>query len=178
MSVDTWAIRRPDTPVDEVVTRLEPWLREADGLTISGGEPFDQPEAVVDLLIVVRPRVTGDILLFSGYGFDEIPVAARPALRWLDAIVCGPFIKERASELPLRGSDNQELRPLTRLGVDRYHDLEVRSTDKPRVDLVQTDGVLWFAGIPRPGDLDRLDAILSAQEFSFKTSVGTLGRRR
>jgi anaerobic ribonucleoside-triphosphate reductase activating protein len=178
MSVDTWATHRPDTPIDEVVKRLEPWLREADGLTISGGEPFDQPEAVVDLLIAIRPSVTGDILLFSGYRFDGIPDAARPALRWLDAIVCGPFIDERASDLPLRGSDNQELRPLTRLGLDRYSGLEVRSTDKPRVDLVQTDGVLWFAGIPRPGDLGRLDAILSAQELSFKTSAGTLGRRR
>lgn len=178
MSVDTWTIRPPDAPVDEVVTRLEPWLKEADGLTISGGEPFDQPEAMVDLLIAIRPRVTGDILLFSGYSFDEIPDTARPALRSLDAIVCGPFIKERASDLLLRGSDNQELRPLTRLGLDRYSDLEIRSIDKPRVDLVQTDGVLWFAGIPRPGDLDRLDKILSAREFSFKTSAGTLGNRR
>ena len=178
MSVDTWTMRPPDSPIAQVVTCLEPWLREADGLTISGGEPFDQPEAIVDLLVAIRPRVTGDILLFSGYPFDEIPDAARPALSWLDAIVCGPFIKERASNLPLRGSDNQELRPLTRLGLDRYRDLDIRSTDKPRVDLVQTDGVLWFAGIPKAGDLDRLDAILSTREFSFKTSAGTLGRRR
>jgi anaerobic ribonucleoside-triphosphate reductase activating protein len=178
MSVDTWAIRRPDTPIGEVITRLEPWLRQADGLTISGGEPFDQPEAVVDLLIAIRPRVTGDILLFSGYRFDEIPDTARPALRCLDAIVCGPFIQERASDLPLRGSDNQELLPLTRLGLDRYSNLEKRLTGKPCVDLVLTDGALWFAGIPRPGDLDRLDAILSARELSFKTSAGTLGRRR
>jgi anaerobic ribonucleoside-triphosphate reductase activating protein len=178
MSVDTWAMRPPDMPIDEVVARLEPWLREADGLTISGGEPFDQSQAVVDLLIAIRPRVAGDILLFSGYRFDEIPNTARPALCCLDAIVCGPFTKERASDLPLRGSDNQELRPLTRLGLDRYGEFEMRSTGKPRVDLVQTDGTLWFAGIPRPGDLDRLDAILSAHQFSFKTSAGRLGRRR
>lgn len=178
MSVDTWAMRPSDTPIDEVVARMEPLLREADGLTISGGEPFDQPEAVVDLLTAIRPRVTGDILLFSGYRFDEIPDTAQAALCCLDAIVCGPFIKERASDLPLRGSDNQELRPLTRLGLDRYSDLENRSTGKPRVDLIQTDGTLWFAGIPRPGDLDRLDAILSARELSFKTSAGTVGSRR
>jgi anaerobic ribonucleoside-triphosphate reductase activating protein len=178
MSVDTWAMRPSGTPIDDVVAQLEPWLAEADGLSISGGEPFDQPQAVLDLLVAIRPRVMGDILLFSGYAFEEIPNAATAALRFLDAIVCGPFIKERASHLPLRGSDNQELRPLTRLGLDRYSDLELGPTSKPRIDLVQTDGGLWFAGIPRPGDLDRLDAILSARAFSFKTSAGTLGRRR
>src|SRR4051812_888539 len=77
MSLDTWASRPADTPIDEIIASLGPWLREADGLTLSGGEPFDQPEAIVALLRAVRPHVTGDILLFSGYRFDDLPDVAR-----------------------------------------------------------------------------------------------------
>jgi anaerobic ribonucleoside-triphosphate reductase activating protein len=178
MSLDTWASRPADTPIDEIVRRVGPWLGGADGLTLSGGEPFDQPKAVVALLTAIRPRVTGDILLFSGYGFDDIPNAAKPALDCLDALVCGRFIEQRASALPLRGSDNQELRFLTPLGFARYGDLDTRSSHAPRIDLVEADGGFWFAGIPRPGDLGRLDAILAARGLSLKTSAGQLGKRK
>jgi anaerobic ribonucleoside-triphosphate reductase activating protein len=119
MSLDTWASRRGDTPIDEIVAQLGRWLGEADGVTLSGGEPFDQPEAIVGLLRAIRPRVTGDILLFSGYAVDDVPDAGRPAFDYLDALVCGPFVERRASDLPLRGSDNQELRLLTPVGHAR-----------------------------------------------------------
>jgi anaerobic ribonucleoside-triphosphate reductase activating protein len=177
MSLDTWAIRPGDTPIDEIVAQIGPWLGEADGVTLSGGEPFDQPEAVVGLLKAIRPRVTGDILLFSGYAVHDVPDAGRPAFDYLDAFVCGPFVERRASDLPLRGSDNQELRLLTPLGHARYGDLKIRSPNAPRIDLIGTDGELWIAGIPKPGDLDRLDANLAARGLSLITSAGRFGGR-
>ncbi len=177
MSVDTWASRPANIPVDEIVTRVDRWLAEADGITLSGGEPFDQPEAIVALLSTIRPRIKGDILLFTGYAFGDVPNAASPALDYLDALVCGPFIEQRASDLPLRGSDNQEIRLLSRLGRARYCDLNIGSRSRPRIDLVEKDGELWFAGIPKPGDLERLDATLTALGLSFVTSGGRLGGR-
>jgi anaerobic ribonucleoside-triphosphate reductase activating protein len=42
ISVDTWIKDRGITTVDEVVTALQLWLSRADGITVSGGEPFDQ----------------------------------------------------------------------------------------------------------------------------------------
>jgi anaerobic ribonucleoside-triphosphate reductase activating protein len=30
-----------------ILATIEPWLDEADGITISGGEPFDQPEGLL-----------------------------------------------------------------------------------------------------------------------------------
>lgn len=178
MSFYTWASGPADTPIDEIITRLDPWLGEADGLTISGGEPFDQPEAMLGFLTAIRPRMTGDILLFTGYAFSDIPNAARTALENLDALICGPFVEQRASELPLRGSDNQEFLLFTNLGRDRYGDLKTGSSTGSRIDLIGTDGELWFAGIPKPGDLDRLDFILAARGLSLVTSIGRLGARR
>ena len=50
ISMDTWAPGRGITTIDEVVNAVAQWLPVADGITISGGEPFDQPIALLDLL--------------------------------------------------------------------------------------------------------------------------------
>ena len=47
VSMDTWAVGQHVTTLDEVKEGLLPFLA-SDGVTISGGEPFDQPEALLD----------------------------------------------------------------------------------------------------------------------------------
>ncbi len=44
ISVDTWGMKKGSVSVDEIISVIDPWLDMADGITISGGEPFDQPE--------------------------------------------------------------------------------------------------------------------------------------
>ena len=50
ISMDTWAPGRGITTIDEVVSAIAQWIPTADGITISGGEPFDQPVALIELL--------------------------------------------------------------------------------------------------------------------------------
>jgi len=50
VSRDTWAFGRGETSVESACETIDPWLKEADGVTISGGEPFDQPMALAALL--------------------------------------------------------------------------------------------------------------------------------
>ena len=51
------------------------WIREArpalDGVTFSGGEPFEQAEALAELAKGVR-RLGLDIVIYSGYTFEEL----------------------------------------------------------------------------------------------------------
>lgn len=162
--------------IEDIVSSIAPTLDLADGLTISGGEPFDQAEALVAFLERIRPRVSGDILLFSGYDLANIPPTGQSALKFLDAVVCGPFVVERGSDQPLLGSDNQRIHVLSTLGDERYSKLE--TSGSPAIDLVvsKADGI-WFAGIPRPGDLHRLDAILRDRGIGVTTSAGRLRAR-
>jgi anaerobic ribonucleoside-triphosphate reductase activating protein len=175
MSLDTWAPAKRHVPIEVLLDRVSPWLEMADGLTISGGEPLEQPEALAAFLELVRPRVSGDILAFTGFDYDEIPKLALPTLAFFDAIVCGPFDDTQTSGRPLIGSDNQALRILTPLGKTRYWDTENGDTLIRSIDLIEDASGVWFAGIPKQGDLQRLGAILAARSITLKTSSGRLG---
>lgn len=72
VSRDTWAPEPGRVDFNELVEVIEPWAERADGLTISGGEPFDQPTALAKLLEWWRKRFKGDVLVFSGYSSETI----------------------------------------------------------------------------------------------------------
>jgi anaerobic ribonucleoside-triphosphate reductase activating protein len=62
ISADTWSATEGLTTTEAVIEALLPWLPDAEGITISGGEPFDQPEALQILLRELRCLSPLDIL--------------------------------------------------------------------------------------------------------------------
>lgn len=82
------------------------------GLTISGGDPMEQPQALLALLHRVRPHFD-DILLYTGFTLEAIrsgscSEAARQCLPYIDVLIDGPYIQSRNHPgCVLRGSDNQ-----------------------------------------------------------------------
>src|SRR3954468_8713908 len=127
ISRDTWAAD-PARAVD--VEQLATWIASipagaVDGVTISGGEPFDQPEALAALLAALREwsAASGrqlDLLCYSGYGLRRLQRLHGQVLEQLDGVISGPFVAARPTRLVWRGSANQELVPLTQLGRERY----------------------------------------------------------
>lgn len=85
------------------------------GVTFSGGEPFEQPEACA----VLAKRLKDDgynIWAYSGYTFDALKrmaeenSAIRDFLDSIDVLVDGPYVEALHSyELDWRGSSNQRL---------------------------------------------------------------------
>lgn len=88
------------------------------GLTLSGGDPLEQPESLLRLLQAVRPHFP-DILVYTGYSLDAIAAghcgeAARQCLSLIDILIDGPYIHSRNHpDCVLRGSDNQVIHYLT-----------------------------------------------------------------
>lgn len=176
-SVDTWgADRKRALEVESVLD----WLRglpagEVDGVTISGGEPTDQPEALAALLRgisgwrdALTPGDTApDVLMFTGRDPDWLATPAAAELtEGVDAVVIGPYDRERPGDTPLRGSENQELVALTPLGRLRYRDL----SDQPRtrMQVLAGDDDIWLVGIPLAGDLDRMRAGAERRGVRFR----------
>lgn len=87
----------------------------SSGLTISGGEPFLQPEAVLELIDQYKQtRPDADIWIYSGYTYEELLASSNKAvqaiLRTADVLVDGRFIEEQKTlSLPFRGSKNQRI---------------------------------------------------------------------
>ncbi len=83
--------------------------------SVSGGEPFQQPEAFERLLAEVRARTALSVLVFSGYRLDEILAMERgPAiLGHIDVLIAGRYVPARALGEGLLGSANQTVHFLT-----------------------------------------------------------------
>ncbi len=90
-----------------------------DGVTISGGEPFEQAASAAALAAEIRRRGL-DLVLYSGYSFEELLEASvvnaeiGALLQAGSLLVDGPFIiAEQNFSLPYRGSCNQRIIDLT-----------------------------------------------------------------
>lgn len=91
-----------------------------DGVTLSGGEPFEQAAAAATMAAAIEERAL-NLVLYSGYYFEELlaksikdhHVKALLKSGWL--LIDGPFIEEEKDlTLAFRGSRNQRLIDLPR----------------------------------------------------------------
>lgn len=165
VSMDTWAAG-PVTTVDELVKAVMPALEAADGVTVSGGEPFDQADALRALLSRIRAATAADILVYSGYPLEHLKGLLTTFDGLIDCVIADPYDQRIAQTLSLRGSDNQRLVCLTPLGRRRLGPYAEKPMPAQRsLDMMVDDmnGEVFFAGIPRPGDIRRLAALLQAQ---------------
>ena len=83
------------------------------GVTLSGGEPFCQAEALSVLASEVK-ALGKNVWVYSGYTFEELVSGtipfARELLSYCDVLVDGRFLMEQRNlTLPFRGSENQRL---------------------------------------------------------------------
>ena len=97
-------------PSDEVLARI----REnplVHGVTFSGGEPFEQAEALLPLATELKAQGY-HLMAFTGYTFEQLceKRGARALLEKLDLLVDGPFLEAQKSlDLRFRGSRNQRI---------------------------------------------------------------------
>ncbi|MFE3205726.1 4Fe-4S cluster-binding domain-containing protein [Embleya sp. NPDC059237] len=169
MSRDTWD-ERPESSV--AVADVLSWVRglpePLHGVTVSGGEPLQQPSALAELLEGLREMSAArqeefDLLVYSGHPWSKLAARAayRAALAAADAVVAGPYVDRRNTGVALRGSDNQRVVPLTPLGRRRYGTDALASHTGPRLQTgVDGDGSVWIVGIPRRADLRRWEQSL------------------
>lgn len=171
ISADTWAKNIPDVEIAELVDQVQPWLSECDGFTISGGEPFEQAEALTELLFAIRSRSTKSILVYSGQALEQLLEQRAVKLGLLDCLVSDPFQIDSPQTLPLRGSDNQRMSFLTPLGKQVFGSMPHLSTIQKRLDVMfDDDGVVWLAGIPMRGDMKNLEELLASRGHTLKTT--------
>lgn len=175
VSLDTW---KPDRSKAIEIDDLIAWCKRVSdgqpyGVTISGGEPFDQPRPLAQLLAGLHAWRRSlaqpfDILCYSGYRLEKLRKAHARLLERIDAVICDPYVEALATERPWRGSDNQRLVPLTALGHERYGAYLEAASDGPKRFQVVADGKrIWFVGIPHRGDLARIEAACAERGVSL-----------
>ncbi len=120
-----------------------------EGITLLGGEPFEQAAACARLAREAR-RLGVSVVTYTGYTRPALLRAEERGVAELidasDVLIAGPYIARlRALDLPWRGSRNQEVVLLT----NRYSESDFEATDElPHLE-VWTDGAAArWSGIP------------------------------
>lgn len=83
----------------------------ADGITLSGGEPFQQVIPLLELVKAIK-NDNFTIWAYSGYTFEELlnDSLQRQLLEEIDVLVDGKFIiEEYEADLSFKGSKNQRV---------------------------------------------------------------------
>lgn len=165
ISADTWAAKEADITVSQLLETLDSWLAECDGVTISGGEPFEQVDGLTELLTGIRDRSDCNVLVYSGLPEADLRKSWLFNSGLIDALMSEPFLLAAPQTLALRGSDNQKLHYLTARGFADFSGFNrlITQADKRLDVMFDSDGVAWLAGVPQRGDMRRLQEILSLQ---------------
>jgi anaerobic ribonucleoside-triphosphate reductase activating protein len=98
-----------ETTTEEIIKDIQN-TAGITGVTISGGDPFFQYEALLDLCRLIRRVTSLDIWVYTGFEEQEIRQLYPEILSCVDALVLGKFIQEeKTSSLPFIGSKNQKV---------------------------------------------------------------------
>jgi anaerobic ribonucleoside-triphosphate reductase activating protein len=146
-------------PVDVLLRRILELDTLVDGITISGGEPFDQAPALAELLSALRTdRPAWNVLIYTGYLIEEIKEDGSGWAKLLDCadiLIDGPYRRRIPREHPLTGSGNQRVHYLTERGQSL----------KPRVDATPAEHVNLGLGA------GSLDMIIGVTETTTRDEV-------
>lgn len=120
---------------------------DAEGLTISGGEPFDQPHGLASLLKAARQRRGLSTIVYTGFTMKEIAAheLRSSVLPFIDVLVDGPYDELHPEKTTLaRGSTNQTFNFLS----SRYTMDDLYLPARSEVT-IGTDGSLTGTGFSR-----------------------------
>jgi anaerobic ribonucleoside-triphosphate reductase activating protein len=125
--------------LDELAGELARARPGIEGLSLSGGEPLQQPEAARALLDAAR-ALGLSTLAFSGYTIDEIRAlpGGPDVLARLDVLIDGRYVASDRLATGLRGSANQRIQLLT----ERYLRAEVEATPVAEIRIGPTGDVV------------------------------------
>ena len=114
-----------------------------EGITILGGEPLEQAEAVHELIMRVK-KVGLSVFLYSGFERDELDEIQQACVNESDIVVLGRYVEEKRDvNLRWRGSSNQILE----FPTERYRGIQFEERGECEV-IVEEDGSIRVLGYP------------------------------
>lgn len=125
-----------------------------DGITISGGEPFEQTAAVAELIRMVRAsRPELSLVVYTGRCYEQLleQAASDPAtaelLSQIQVLIDGPYVAALDDGVPYRGSSNQRI-----LILDEAYRPQAQAyyTSQPgrKIELIVTPEDTRLVGVP------------------------------
>lgn len=124
-----------------------------DGITISGGEPFQQYEQLITFAYMIKSKTNLDLLCFSGYYLNELEnlFPDKLFLKYINTLIDGRYDKNQPDNSNLKGSLNQSIYRIENEVPIIQQNIE--STKKWSVK-IDDNNIVYMAGIPKCNELE------------------------
>lgn len=127
----------------------ENFSKDLEGITVSGGEPFEQPQALKALLKLAEVEYGLTTIVYSGYDYATLleNSETKGPLEYIDVLIDSAFMKEKLEPTLLaRGSTNQSFIFLS--GIYTLKDFYMPGKVEISID---EDGTITSTGFSNPG---------------------------
>ncbi len=148
-------------------------LERLDGLSVTGGEPVEQAEALARLINIIRGRIDDErisrgftVLVFTGFPYDQIESSYPALIGLVDVMVCGPYDETRPRSNRLVASDNQELIFLNEFAKEEFMSYALDETRLLQFDAKGSS--ISLIGMPLFGDLGNIEKSLAKRGVIFE----------
>ena len=116
-----------------------------DGVTITGGEPFHQPDELYSLIKMLRHLEYEDILVYTGYKYEFIKDKFHKIIDCIDVLVDGLYDDSLNDNIGQKGSSNQRCIVLNSKFEEKYKEFDTQI--RKRQNFV-ANGKIISVGIP------------------------------
>jgi anaerobic ribonucleoside-triphosphate reductase activating protein len=118
-------------------------VKGIEGLSISGGEPFLQSNALLELATMIKKKTNLSILIFSGFNLEELKnvKTSNKILKLTDILIAGKYDENCKINNSLLSSSNQKIHFFS----NRYSINDMNSSDMEII--IDNQGNLILSGV-------------------------------
>ena len=141
------------------VLALTSWIisiqDQYEGVSITGGEPFEQYNSLISFCALVKTLTKLNIYIYSGYSLEELTKQHPDKLfmKYTDYLLDGRYVRRKHDDQNSRGSSNQILYKF--IENKPVEQKEAFTSNKWSVT-ISPDGTIYMAGIPKKNDMQYL----------------------
>ena len=139
------ADKSKEVSVENLVSYISKFINDAEGVTITGGDPFFQPNELYELLKKLRSLGINDILVYTGYAIKEVKEKYADILNLIDVLIDEPYVDKLNNNIGIMGSSNQNIHILNSKLCSLYKDMDKVKREKN--NFVSYDKII-SVGIP------------------------------
>lgn len=153
-------------PVVSIYNIVDMICEDYDGITITGGEPFDQYPQLMAFAYLVKRKTSLNILCYSGYYLDQLEqkYPDKAFYNCIDFLIDGRYEKSLSSSNSLKGSENQNIYEFKNKKPDKTN---LNNTGKTW-SLRHEKDTVYMAGIPAQNEMERVVNNLSSNGINIK----------
>ena len=147
-------------------------VKDVEGITISGGEPFLQSRGLCMLLRKIKTASHLGVIIYTGFTVESLHELNDEYVEEIlgglaDLIIDGEYVDELNEGSSFKGSSNQRLIFIT----DRYkEDAHLYERKKRDAEVIVDNEGLFFIGIPEKQTLSQWEKV--SEDYAKKGSKG------